>query len=188
MKILIQATFALLLTTLLSCGGSGSNEQANTNNSTATSPDLGQAGVADETSAPDIVKIALGSPDHTTLVKALQQADYVNDLANAGPFTVFAPVNAAFDKLPAGTLDKLMQNDQVAVLQDILEYHVAIGVYKEDMFRDGQTINMANTKNITIQVKDGKISINNSVNIVAAVPATNGLVYVVDGVLLPPEN
>lgn len=188
MKILIQAIYLLLFATLISCGGSGSGEQAAANTETAASPDLGQAGVVDETSQKDIVKIALGSADHTTLVKALQQADYVNDLANAGPFTVFAPVNAAFDKLPAGTLDKLMQNDQVAVLQDILEYHVAIGVYKEDMFRDGQTINMANTKNITIQVRDGKTTINNSVNIVAAVPATNGLVYVVDGVLLPPEN
>jgi uncharacterized surface protein with fasciclin (FAS1) repeats len=187
MKILIQALFALLFASFISCGGS-SSEQASTQTETTSSPDLGQAGVVDETSANDIVKIALGSADHTTLVKALQQADYVNDLANAGPFTVFAPVNAAFDKLPAGTLDKLMQNDQVAVLQDILEYHVAIGVYKEDMFRDGQTINMANTKNISIQRKDGKTTINNTVNILATVPATNGLVYVVDGVLLPPEN
>lgn len=58
------------------------------------------------------MKIAVGSPDHTTLVAALKQAEYVNDLANAGPFTVFAPTNAAFDKLPAGTVEGLMKPDK----------------------------------------------------------------------------
>ncbi|MBK8954072.1 MAG: fasciclin domain-containing protein [Saprospiraceae bacterium] len=187
MKKIIQ--FAMMISSLLliSCQGGEKATDAGAAPAQNQAADLGQAGVQDDASQKDIVKVAVGSADHSTLVKALQQAEYVNDLANAGPFTVFAPANAAFDKLPAGTLDNLMKADQKDALQNILEYHVAIGVYRENMFRDGQTINMANTKNITVQVKDGKIMINNSANVVAAVPASNGIVYVVDAVLLPPE-
>ena len=137
----------------------------------------------------DIVKIAVGSKDHTTLVAALQQADYVDDLSNAGPFTVFAPTNEAFAKLPAGTVESLMKNDKKADLQNILEYHVSIGVFKEDMLRNGQKLGQVNSQNITItKTPDGKIKINGTANVLAAVPASNGLVYVIDEVLLPPAN
>ena len=88
----------------------------------------GQEAVKDDVSQKDVVKIAVGSKDHTTLVAALKQAEYVDDLSNAGPFTVFAPTNDAFNKLPAGTLDGLMKDDKKADLQNILEYHVAVGV------------------------------------------------------------
>ncbi len=172
----------------LACGGGEKTPAAEKQEAASPAADMGQAGVVDETSQKDIVKIAVGSADHTTLVKALQQVEYVNDLANAGPFTVFAPTNAAFAKLPAGTVENLMKPDQKENLQNILEYHVAVGTYRENMFRDGQTINMANLKNVTVQIKDGKITLNNSANIVAAVPASNGIVYVVDAVLLPPDK
>jgi len=188
MKTIIQYTLFTLFLTLISCqGGNAPTADANAANATNTAPDMGQAGVADDVSQKDIVKVALGSADHTTLVKALQQAEYVNDLANAGPFTVFAPTNAAFEKLPAGTVEGLMKDDQKAALQNILEYHVAVGVYRENMFRDGQTINMANAQNVTVQMKDGKIMLNNSANVVATVPASNGIIYVIDAVLLPPQ-
>lgn len=136
----------------------------------------------------DIVKIAVGSADHSTLVAALKQAEYVNDLANAGPFTVFAPTNAAFNNLPAGTVDDLMKPENRDKLRDILEYHVSVGVYKQDYIADGQTINQANLKNITVNIKDGKILVNNSANVVATILAANGIVYVVDAVLLPPAD
>ncbi len=188
MKNYFQIAFVLACF-FMACGGGGEKAAAPEANETAApAADMGQAGVQDETSQKDVVKIAVGSPDHTTLVKALQQAEYVNDLANAGPFTVFAPTNAAFEKLPPGTVEGLMKPDQKAALQNILEYHVAVGTYRENMFRDGQTINMANLKNVTVQVKDGKVTINNSAHIVAAVPASNGIVYVVDAVLLPPDK
>jgi len=148
----------------------------------------GQEAVKDDESAKDVVKIAVGSKDHTTLVAALKQADYVNDLSNAGPFTVFAPTNAAFDKLPAGTVDGLMKDDKKADLQNILEYHVAVGGYKIENMQDGQTINMANLDNITLSVKDGKVMINSTANIVATIPASNGIIYVIDAVLLPPAK
>jgi uncharacterized surface protein with fasciclin (FAS1) repeats len=162
------------------------NTTGTTDNTSATAG--GQESVSDDVSQKDIVKIAVGSPDHTTLVAALKQADYVNDLSNAGPFTVFAPTNAAFDALPKGTLDELMKPENKAKLQDILEYHVSIGGYKTDMMMDGQKINQANLKDITISKKDGKVMINNSANILATIPASNGIVYVIDAVLLPPAD
>ena len=78
----------------------------------------GQSGVKDESSKPDVVKIAVGSKDHTTLVTALQTANYVDALSNAGPFTVFAPTNAAFNLLPAGTVEGLLKPDKKEALQD----------------------------------------------------------------------
>src|SRR6188474_3692396 len=114
----------------------------------------GQEAVQDDVSQKDVVKISVGSKDHTTLVAALKQADYVDDLSNAGPFTVFAPTNDAFNKLPAGTVDGLMKDDKKADLQDILQYHVAVAGYKTENMTDGQVIGMANGDNITLSVKD----------------------------------
>lgn len=157
------------------------------NNNTAVSG--GQEAVKDDESQKDIVKTAIGSTDHTTLVAALKQVEYVTSLSNAGPFTVFAPTNAAFDKLPPGTVDGLMKNDKKADLQNILEYHVSIGVLKEDILQDGQTIGQANGQNITINKSaDGKIKVNGTANVTATIPASNGLIYVVDEVLLPPAK
>jgi uncharacterized surface protein with fasciclin (FAS1) repeats len=178
---------ALSVVALIACN---SGEQ-NTGTAGTTEEQItagGQEAVADDESQKDVVKIAVGSTDHTTLVAALKQAEYVNDLANAGPFTVFAPTNAAFDKLPKGTVDDLMKPENKDKLRDILEYHVAVGVYKQEMMQDGQSINEANLKNITINIKDGKMTVNNSANVVATIPASNGIIYVVDAVLLPPAQ
>lgn len=179
--------FITVFTFAIGCNDS-KKESATTEN-TATNTAGGQESVVDNESQKDIVKIAVGSKDHSTLVAALKQADYVTALSNAGPFTVFAPTNAAFDKLPAGTVDGLMKADKKLDLQDILEYHVSIGVFKEEMMQDGQKIDQANNKKITISKgADGKIKINGTANIVAAVAASNGLVYVIDEVLLPPAK
>ena len=134
------------------------------------------------------MQIAIGSKDHTTLVAAVKAAELVDVLSNTGPFTVFAPTNAAFDKLPAGTVDGLLKPEKKDDLTDILQYHVSVGVYKEDAFRDGQVIGQVNGGNITISKKDGKIMVNGTATIVAAVPASNGIVYIIDGVLLPPKK
>ena len=185
-KILV-VSITLLLFAACSNDNKKSASENTTDNDVAVSG--GQESVQDDESQKDIVKIAVGSKDHTTLVAALKQADYVNDLTNAGPFTVFAPTNEAFNKLPAGTLDNLMKKENVDKLQNILEYHVSIGVFKEDMMQDGQTINQANLDNITISKSaDGKIKINGKANILASIPASNGLIYVIDEVLLPPAK
>jgi uncharacterized surface protein with fasciclin (FAS1) repeats len=98
------------------------------------------------------------------------------------------PTNAAFEKLPAGTVDDLMKAENKDKLREILEYHVAVGGYKQDMMTDGQTINQANLKNITINIKDGKMVVNNTANVIASIPASNGIIHVIDAVLLPPAD
>ena len=136
----------------------------------------------------NIVANAVNSADHTTLVAALKQADLVTSLSNAGPFTVFAPTNEAFNKLPAGTVDGLMKDDKKADLQNILQYHVAVSAMKAESFTDGQTLGMVNGDNITISVKDGKVTLNGTAQIIASIPASNGIIHVIDGVLLPPAK
>jgi uncharacterized surface protein with fasciclin (FAS1) repeats len=181
---------ALALSTLffaLSCNSSDTKDSAAATSSAAPAPS-GQSGVQDDQSAKNVVQVAIGSKDHTTLVAAVKAAELVDALSNAGPFTVFAPTNAAFDKLPAGTVDGLLKPEKKDALTDILQYHVSVGVFKEDMLQDGQTIGQVNGGNITISKKDGKIKINGVANVIATIPASNGIVYVIDAVLLPPAK
>ena len=171
---------------LISCGDGAQTSEATASTEQATAG--GQESVQDDESQKDVVKVAVGSADHTTLVAALKQAELVTALSNAGPFTVFAPTNAAFDKLPKGTVEGLMAEDKKADLQNILQYHVAVAVYKTENMQDGQVIGQANGDNITISVKDGKVMVNGVANIVASVPAANGIIHVIDAVLLPPTK
>jgi uncharacterized surface protein with fasciclin (FAS1) repeats len=134
----------------------------------------------------NIVSIAIRSEDHTTLVAAIKAADYVTSVAASGPLTVFAPTNAAFDKLPEGTVDNLVKPENVAALRNILQYHVTTSALQVEWFKDGQVLSMANGDKATIGVKDGKVTINGA-NITASIPASNGIVHVIDAVLLPPE-
>jgi uncharacterized surface protein with fasciclin (FAS1) repeats len=147
----------------------------------------GQSSVQDTESKPDVVKIAVGSADHTTLVTALKAAEYVDVLSNAGPFTVFAPVNAAFDALPAGTVETLLKKENQADLRNILEYHVYVGVLKTDYLQDGQSIGMVNGDNATIS-KTGEVIKINGATIKGTVEGSNGIIYIVDQVLLPPKK
>ena len=167
---------------MLSCN---SENKETSNESAGDVKVAGQSAVQDDESAKDVVKVAVGSKDHTTLVAAIKQAELVDALSNAGPFTVFAPTNAAFEKLPAGTVDDLMKEENKSKLQDILQYHVYVGSLKTDLMSDGQVLNQVNGGNITVSKKDGKIIINNSAVILASIPASNGIIHVIDGVLLP---
>lgn len=146
----------------------------------------GQEAVQDDVSQKDVVKVAIGSKDHTTLVAAIKQAELVTALSNAGPFTVFAPTNDAFNKLPPGTVDGLMKDDKKADLQNVLQYHVTTSALSTDMLQNIQTLGMVNGGSVTVSVKDGKVSLNGgAANIVASVRASNGWVHVIDAVLLP---
>ena len=165
---------------------------AGTDTKTDASPEAAiethsQAGVIDSTSQPNVVQVAVGSADHSTLVKAVKTADLVTSLSNAGPFTVFAPTNTAFDKLPAGTVDDLLKPEKKDALTDVLQYHVYVGVLKAEQLQDGQSLGMVNGKNVTIKIINGKPVINGKANIVASVPASNGIVYVIDEVLTPAQ-
>ncbi len=176
-----------LLTLAISCN-SGEPKSAETTATEAAAPGAGQSGVQDDQSAKNVVQVAIGSKDHTTLVAAVKAAELVDALSNAGPFTVFAPTNAAFEKLPAGTVDGLLKTEKKDDLTDILQYHVSVGVFKEDMLQDGQSIGQVNGDNIIISKKDGKLIVNGTANVIAAVPASNGIVYIIDAVLLPPAK
>jgi uncharacterized surface protein with fasciclin (FAS1) repeats len=177
---------AVSLASLVSCQSAPDTSASSTESQPATEA-VGQSNVVDDVSQKDIVKVAAGSQDHTTLVAALKAAEYVNVLSNAGPFTVFAPTNAAFDKLPAGTLDNLLKPDQKDNLRTILEYHVYVGVLKPEMLQDGQSYGQASGHDVTIGNKDGKLSVNGA-NIIASIPASNGIIHVIDAVLLPPSK
>lgn len=188
----MQKTFVLLIACLVyvmtGCKPQPETQVTTTQTgNTETAQAVGQSGVKDDISNPNIVQIAVGSKDHTTLVTALKAAELVDAMSNAGPFTVFAPTNAAFDKLPAGTVEGLLKPDQKDALSNILEYHVYVGVIKTDYMKDGQTLGQVNGKNINVTVKDGKYMINGKANIIASIPASNGIIHVVDEVLLPPS-
>ena len=166
---------------------SACNQPAKQETSAAAAPGAGQSAVKDDTSEPDVVRVAVNSPEHTTLVAALKAAEYVDALSNAGPFTVFAPINAAFDKLPTGTVDNLLKPESKDALRNILEYHVFVGVIKEEQVRDGMTLNQVNLENVTLNKTGDKITVN-GVNVLGVVKASNGVVYVIDGVLTPPTQ
>ncbi len=172
---------------LMSCNGTTETTTDATSETPATVL-KGQSGVQDDVSAKNVVQVAVSSPDHTTLVTALQAAGLVDALSNAGPFTVFAPTNAAFDQLPAGTVENLLKPENKDDLVNILQYHVIVGVYNADSFTDGQTVGQVNGDNITMSVKDGKVMINGKASVIASIPAANGVVHVIDAVLLPPTK
>lgn len=164
------------------------NENSAAAATTETSNASGQSSVQDDASAKNVVQVAIGSKDHTTLVAAVKAAELVDALSNAGPFTVFAPTNAAFDKLPAGTVDGLLKPEKKDDLADILQYHVSVGVFKADMLQDGQSIGQVNGGNITISKKADGLYVNGTTKIIASVPASNGIIHVTDAVLLPPAK
>jgi uncharacterized surface protein with fasciclin (FAS1) repeats len=181
--------FVVICSTCLmvqSCDSNSTNSTDST--SQETEKMSGQSGVQDDVSQKTVVQIAIGSKDHSTLVAAVKAAELVDVLSNTGPFTVFAPINAAFDKLPAGTVEGLLKPEKKDALTDILQYHVSVGVYKPESFQDGQVIGQVNGSNITVNVKDGKVTINGGATIVASIPASNGIIHVIDGVLLPPAT
>lgn len=134
----------------------------------------------------DIVDNAVNSKDHTTLVAAVKAAGLVETLKGKGPFTVFAPTNMAFAKLPAGTVETLVKPENKAKLTKILTYHVVAGAYRSSDLKDGMTLKTVEGENLTFTMKDGKWWINGiSMITIADVIDSNGVTYVVDTVLMP---
>lgn len=174
---------ALAVPFLMACGGSSA--PATEAATTGSTPAAGQSAVSDDMSQRNVVQIAVGSPDHKTLVAAVQHVKYEDVLVNAGPFTVYAPTDAAFDALPAGTLEGLLKPQNKATLQDILEYHVALGVMRPEQMTNGRSVGMANGSNVKFTVADDGTVMINDAKVLGSVPASNGLVVVIDKVLLP---
>lgn len=153
-----------------------------------TATPLPQPTATPEPAPQDIVEIAAGDGRFTTLVAAVQAAGLVETLKGSGPFTVFAPTDDAFAKLPAGTLDELLKPENKQALTDILLYHVASG---KVMAADVTKLTSATTalgKDVTIKVDMGKVYINDAQVIITDIEASNGVIHVIDTVLLPPAD
>lgn len=169
-----------------SCGPKQADQKGSTV-SEQTAARGGQASVVDDKSKRNIIQIAAASADHTTLAAAVTAAGLADVLANPGPLTVFAPNNAAFEKLPAGTVEELLKPENKAKLARIITFHAAAGTYKAADLKNGETISMATSNNVTIEVKDGVTYVNGA-QVLGTVEASNGIVHVIDGVLLPPDK
>ncbi len=147
----------------------------------------GQAFLSDDEGKPNCLQIAIGSPDHTSLVAAVQAAQVENALVNVGPLTVFAPTDDAFAALPEGTVENLLKPENKDALANILKYHVTPGNLKAEFLTKFKKLGQANNQNVQVEVVDGKAVIGGA-NIIASVPAGNGIVHVIDKVLLPPAE
>lgn len=133
----------------------------------------------------NIVENALGSSDHTTLVAAVKAAGLVETLMGAGPFTVFAPTNAAFDKLPDGTVATLLKPENKGQLTSVLTYHVVPGRLQAKDLKNGQKLKTVNGQTLTVTRKGNMVMINGATVSIADVISSNGVTHVLDAVVLP---
>jgi uncharacterized surface protein with fasciclin (FAS1) repeats len=184
-KLTLLAMAAITMASMVACNN---DEAAKT--AEATPPAKEEAAPATPTTpapeAPkDVVDIAIGSADHSTLVTAVKAAGLVETLKGAGPFTIFAPTNAAFAALPAGTVDGLLKPEKKADLANILTYHVAAGAVKSSDLKDGQKIKTVQGGELTVAIKDGKVTINGANVTTADLTGSNGVIHVIDAVILP---
>jgi uncharacterized surface protein with fasciclin (FAS1) repeats len=136
-----------------------------------------------------IVDIAIANEDFTTLVAAVTAAGLVDTLAGDGPFTVFAPTNDAFGSLPEGTVDTLLLPENIDQLTDILKYHVVSGSVPSSSLESGD-VETLNGESIAVDVSDTMgIMLNDDAHVITAdIMASNGIIHVIDKVLLPPED
>ena len=181
MKNFKLVTFALLgfaATSLVSCNAP--KEEA-TDETAVDSTTL----VVEEVAPNTVVDIAVGSADHSTLVAAVTAAGLVETLSGTGPFTIFAPTNAAFDALPKGTVEGLLKPESKDKLTSILTYHVVAGNVLSSQLTDGQKVTTLNGQELTVAIKGGVVTINGAKVIAADLAGSNGVIHVVDGVILP---
>jgi uncharacterized surface protein with fasciclin (FAS1) repeats len=136
----------------------------------------------------DIVEVAVATGDFNTLAAALQAAGLVETLQGEGPFTVFAPTDAAFAKLPAGTVENLLKPENKDQLIAVLTYHVVAGKVTAAEVVELDSAGTVNGEAINISVIDGGVRINQATVTVADVEASNGVIHVIDEVILPPAS
>ncbi|AUC75128.1 fasciclin domain-containing protein [Olleya sp. Bg11-27] len=190
MKLIKQLLFVFAITlTLYACKNetNGTTETATDQETKSENKErTGQAFIKDDGST-TVLSIAMGSKDHTTLVAAVQAAQLENALVNAGPLMVFAPTNAAFAALPEGTVDNLLKPENKAALANILKYHVTPGNYSKDFLKKFKKLGQANNDYVKVEVVDGEPMIGGA-KILGSVKAGNGIVHIIDKVLLPPTE
>lgn len=154
----------------------------------ATSHPKGQASVVDNVSDKNILQVAAGSKDHTTLVAAVEAAQIEHVLVNAGPLTVFAPTNKAFEALPEGTVENLLKPENKGQLATILTRHAAPGSFNLEALKKesskGRKLYMATGDYLEITIEGDKIFVGGA-EVIATVPTSNGIIQVVNQVILP---
>lgn len=182
---------AVFTATFTACNDSSKETMNTTTDTTMTaetvkSEETGvMVGGANMVPSKNIVENAAGSADHSTLVAAVTAAGLAETLSGAGPFTVFAPTNDAFAKLPAGTVDNLLKPEMKADLTSVLTYHVVPGALKAADLKDGQQLKTVQGKELTVSIKDGKVMIDGATVTIADVISSNGVTHVIDAVVLP---
>jgi uncharacterized surface protein with fasciclin (FAS1) repeats len=134
-----------------------------------------------------IVEVAAGAPQFSTLVTAVKAAGLAATLSGTGPFTVFAPTNDAFAKLPAGTVDSLLKPENVAKLKAILLYHVVPGTVKSTDLKNGNVVT-AEGQPVKVDLSGSSPRINDAAVTKADIPASNGVIHAIDTVLIPPSK
>ena len=193
MKTIIKLVFVSVFVLLIASCNSGTKKEASSTESTTVEKNdktKGQAFIEDDGSTPNVLQIAIGSPDHSTLVAAVQAADLENALVNAGPLMVFAPTNDAFAALPEGTVETLLKPENKNMLADILKYHVTPGNYSKDFLKkafNGKELGQANNQYVLVEVKGDDVYVGGA-KIIGSVKAGNGIVHVIDKVMLPPKK
>ncbi len=182
---LLTFTMAVLFFTSCNESDNKENKEVNTSESSNNTP-MGQASVVDNVSDNDILKIAINSPDHTTLVAAVQAAEIEHVLVNAGPLTVFAPTNAAFDALPEGVVEDLLKPENKQNLANTLTMHTAPGSFDIERLKKeaskGRNIYTASGDYFEVEVVGEDVFIAGA-KVIGVVKATNGFVTVIDKVI-----
>lgn len=185
-KLIVPALALLIFATACNeATNSGAEESSESN--TAKDKSEGQAFIRDDVSNPNLLQVAIGSKDHTTLVAAVQAADLENALVNAGPLMVFAPTNEAFGNLPEGTVENLLKPENKDALANILKYHVTPGNYSKEFLKKFKKLGQANDQNVAIEVKGDDVYVGGA-KIIASIKTSNGIIHVVDAVMLPPAE
>ena len=190
LTLLVAACFTTL--SMVACGDSATKTETATD-TLATENKMEEpkmeegvmVGGANMVASKNIVENAAGSSDHTTLVAAVKAAGLAETLSGAGPFTVFAPTNEAFDKLPKGTVESLLKPEMKADLTAVLTFHVVSGALKAADLKDGQKLKTVQGQELTVSVKEGKVMINGANVTIADAVSSNGVTHVIDAVLLP---
>ncbi len=188
-KLLLLGTSLLLVGLVSNCKNEAKTgtTDASPSGTTEEAKEQGQAFIEDDESTPNVLKIAIGSPDHTTLVAAVQAADLENVLVNAGPLMVFAPTNEAFAALPEGTVEDLLKPENKDALANILKYHVTAGNYSKEFLKKFKKLGQANDQSVMVEVKGDDVYVGGA-KIIASIKGGNGIVHVVDKVMLPPSE
>jgi transforming growth factor-beta-induced protein len=195
MKRTIFLTVAAAALVVSACSGSSSTPAPATAAPATPAASMAPESMAPESMAPesmapatgDIVDTATAAGSFTTLLQAATAAGLVDTLKGPGPFTVFAPTDDAFAALPAGTLDGLLKDPEA--LKQILLYHVVAGKVTSDQVVGLTSADTVAGQPISIAVKDGEVYLNDTVKVVMTdIEASNGVIHVIDGVLLPPAS